>query len=33
MKIESSEFEHGRVYLKQFDAEGVNNTYKIATKT
>ena len=27
MKIESSEFEHGRVYFKQFDAERVNKQY------
>ena len=32
MKIESSEFEHGRVYFKQFGAERVKRAEKIATK-
>ena len=29
MKIESSEFEHGRVYFKQFGAGRVNETQQV----
>ena len=31
MKIESTEFEHGRVYFKQFGAERVNIKYTTIT--
>ena len=31
MKIESSEFEHGRVYFKQFGAERVNTNRRFQT--